>query len=262
MMQRYFRVWTRLTRMAFSVTASNRIDGLSYFLGKCIRFVFFILFISAIFQNTPTFAGYTSYEILFFFLTYNLLDVAAQMFFRGVYSFRNSVRLGTFDFTLIKPINSLFYSLTQLTDLLDTLFLIPILGMILYIFPKLPIDSFFSSVGEYVLLLSCSMIILLSFHIITAALTVRYVDADQGIWLYRELMAIGRFPPDILPSPLQFLCTFILPIIVVVSFPAKAVIGELSVFWWGVAFLVTSFFFLFSIFLWCHNLRAYSSASS
>src|SRR3989344_1491638 len=115
----YFRVWTQLSGMAFSTFLTNRIDAFSYFVGKLIRFLFFLLLIISIFKFTPTLAGYTKYEALLFLITFTMLDELGQGFFRGIYLFKYEVNKGNFDFVLAKPANALFYSLSRLTDLLD-----------------------------------------------------------------------------------------------------------------------------------------------
>lgn len=258
----YLKTWKQLASMSFSSLLSNRIDSLSYFFGKAIRFAFFGIFILSLFHFVDSIAGYSKYEVLFFFLTFNLVDVGSQFFLRGIYFLRNEVKKGQFDMVLIKPANPLFLVFTRLIDFLDLLFLIPIIGLLTYVAVLIPGSfSLFSMLG-YGAFLMLSTILVLAIHIISSAVTVFTMESDNVIWLYRETMTLGRFPPTILSSGIQFIFTFIIPIIIIVAYPVKALLGELTVQHAILACIVTAFFFMFSLFIWKLSLRHYTSASS
>lgn len=260
-MKKYFLVWIQLTKNAFSTILASRIDSFSYLSGKILRFFFFLFLIQGIFQYTDTLVGYTKPQVILFFLTYNLIDVLAQAFFRGIYTLKHDVRKGNFDFFLMRPISPLFYSLTKLTDLLDFIFLIPIVYLTSQAIHNLgllmPI-----SLGMYIFFLFLGLIIVLSIHILTAALTIRTVESDHIIWLYRECMTLGRFPPEIFSSKVQFVFTFLIPVIIASGFPVKALFGQADLQMILMSILVTLLFFVMSIVFWKNNIKYYSSASS
>lgn len=256
------RVWRRLVLNAFSTVASNRLDAAGYFVGKLIRFAFFWLFILAVFRFTTTIAGYSKYETLLFFLTFNLVDVGAQVFFRGIYLLKYDVRRGNFDYTLTKPIHPLFYTMTRLTDLLDLIFLLPILTLLIYVIAHLPTTLTLTHIATYIMLILLGLGIILAIHIISAAITISTVESDQFLWLYRETIGIGRFPPDIFHPPIQFIFTYLLPIIVAISFPAKALLGALTPNNLTTALFMSLMAILLALFVWHKSLRHYSSASS
>ncbi|MEK7084047.1 MAG: ABC-2 family transporter protein [Patescibacteria group bacterium] len=259
---KYLRIWKQLTICSFATFASNRIDSLSYFLGKLIRFGFFWLMIASLFRFTESVAGYGKYEVLLFFLTYNLIDLLSQFFLRGIYLFQGEVRNGQFDFTLAKPINPLFYSMSRLTDLLDFIFLLPIIGLLIFVMTKLSVSPTLASLAIYMFFLCLGLLIVTAIHIISAAITLLTTESDNIIWLYRETIGIGRFPPEILSQKLQWIFTFVIPIIVIVGFPAKALLGVLHPSWMLTSCIITIFFFGCSLLLWKSSLKKYSSASS
>ncbi len=261
-MWKYTRVWIQLTKNAFSATLSNRLDAAGYFLGKLIRFIFFILLIQGLFRYTKSLVGYSESEVLLFFLTFNLVDVGAQAFFRGIYTFSWDIKRGSFDFLLMRPIHTLFYVMTKSTDLLDFLFLIPIVYLTVTTIGRLPHPVHLLNVFTYVLFIGISFIIVMGIHIFTAALTIRTVENENIIWLYRECMTIGRFPPEIFPRKVQFIFTYIVPVLVAVGFPVKALLGGVDIKFVLTTFVITILFFGGSIFFWKRNLKAYSSASS
>ncbi len=262
LIRKYIRIWKQLSSLAIGSYLSNRIDSAAYFVGKIIRFGFFLLLIISLFAFTDNLAGYSKYEVVLFFLTFNLIDVFSQALFRGIYAFRSDIQRGNFDFVLSKPVNPLFYSLSRLTDILDIIFLAPIIVLIVYVMGKLPVRPTFSQLGLYAMLVLTGLIIVLAIHIISASVTIWKIESENFIWLYREAMTIGRFPPEVYSPTVRALFTFIIPIIIAVAFPVKAVLHALDWTWTMFALLYAAGFFGFSLLLWKASLKAYSSASS
>ncbi|MBI4812129.1 ABC-2 family transporter protein [Candidatus Falkowbacteria bacterium] len=261
-MSKYYKVLKQLITLASGSYLSSRLDSVAYFLGKIVRFTFFLIFILSLFKFTETFVGYSKYEAVLFFLTFNLADVLAQALFRGIYMFKNDVKLGNFDFVLSKPINPLFYSFMRLTDILDTIFLIPIVSLIIFTVIKLGVAISFNNVFLYILFLTFSQLIIMGIHVLAASLTIWATEAENFIWLYRESMTVGRFPPEIFPSALQWIFTLIIPVIIIVAFPAKALLGVLNWQWAVFALIYAIGFFAISLLVWKISLKHYSSASS
>jgi ABC-2 type transport system permease protein len=262
LLYKYARIWKQLSSLAIGSYLSNGIDSATYLAGKLIRFGFFLLLIISIFRFTDTLAGYSKYEVILFFLTFNLVDVFAQALFRGIYVFRYDISRGNFDFVLSKPVNPLFYSLSRLTDVLDFIFLLPIAGLIAYVMAKLPNPVGLSGVLLYGAFVLTGMIIALGIHIIAASVTIWKIESENFIWLYRESMTIGRFPPEIYSPAVQAVFIFAVPIITIVAFPVKAVLQALSWRWMLFALFYAAGFFAFSLRLWEWGLKKYSSASS
>jgi ABC-2 type transport system permease protein len=261
-LRKYFRIWKQLSSLAVGSSLSNRIDSAAYLVGKLIRFGFFLLLIASIFRFTDTLAGYSKYEVILFFLTFNLIDVFAQALFRGIYVFRYDISRGNFDFVLSKPVNPLFYSLSRQTDILDFIFLLPIGALIAYVVAKLPDPVGLSGVILYGSFVLTGMIIALGIHIISASVTIWKIESENFIWLYRESMTIGRFPPEIYSPAVRAFFIFAIPIITIVAFPVKAILQALDWKWMVFALVYAGGFFAFSLRLWEWSLNKYGSASS
>lgn len=262
MIKKYTHVWKQLSACAVGSYLSNRIDSFCYFIGKLTRFIFFLILIYSIFRFTNTLAGYTKYEVILFFLTFNLMDVLAQAFFRGIYYFKNDIRSGNFDYIISKPINPLFYSLSRMTDILDIIFLAPVVILIIFTIIKLSIIITLTNILFYLFFIFLGMIIILGIHILSACVTIWTIESENFIWFYRESMTIGRFPPEIYSPAVQFIFIYIMPIIVIVAFPTKVLLGLLTFKAGIIAFTVAILFFIVSILLWNVSLKHYSSASS
>jgi len=259
---KYFKVLKQLIAMSAGTYLASRLDIASYFLGKLVRFGFFLLFLLALFTWTDNLVGYSAHETILFFLTFNLIDVLAQAFFRGIYLIKNDVKQGNFDFALARPVSPLFYSMLRMVDILDIIFLLPIIGLIIWAVAKLNIVISVMGLFAYLAFVFLSLILVLAIHVLSAAVTIYFVETENFIWLYRELMTIGRVPPEIFSPAISFLFTFIFPIIIIVAFPVKIILGILTPEYMILSIFYAAFFFLFSLVLWEKALLKYGSASS
>lgn len=232
-----------------------------FLLVKILRFTIFTLFIVILVKKTTLLAGYSLDETILFFLSFNLVDILAQLFFREVYRFRPAVVMGTFDFYLIKPISPLFRALAAGPDFIDFFTLIPLIFAIGYFINRLNITDP-TAIILYVLLILVGLTIVLSFHILVLSLAVVTTEIDHAILVYRDIAALGRMPIDIYIEPLRGFLTFIIPVGIMMSYPTKSLLGLLSLFNIIYAFVFSLLLFLIALKVWNWSLSKYSSASS
>lgn len=261
MLKRYFKIWWLYASNSFQMQFTVRLAFLIFLLGKILRFTIFTFFIVLLLQNTKVLAGYSLDQTIFFFLSFNLLDVISQMVFREVYKFRSVVLSGNFDFYLVKPVNPLFRSLFGSPDVLDFFTLIPLIFAVIYFMDRVGGLNFYP-VAMYVLLIISGLIISLSFHILVLSLAIVTLEIDHAIMVYRDIVGLGRMPIDIYKEPIRGLLTFVIPVGIMMSYPAKAFLGLLSpaLIIYGLFFSVVLFFG--SLKIWDYSIRKYSSASS
>lgn len=260
-MKKYFLVWLKYASLGFMSQINNRFALSILLLGKLLRFSMFAIFIVVLVKNTKSLAGYSLDQTIFFFLSFNLVDILSQLIFREVYRFRQAVVTGTFDFYLTKPISALFRSLMAGPDLIDLITLFPLLTALIYFMNRLQITEI-SSILLYSLLIGVAFIIALSFHILVLALAVVTTEIDHAIMMYRDIVGMGRFPIDIYIEPLRGFLTFIIPVGIMMSFPAKSLLGILSPGLIIYSIIFAAILFYVSLKIWHASLKEYSSASS
>jgi len=259
--KKYFKIWWLLSTRSAQVAFVSRFGAIGFLLGKLIRFVFFLFFLFILIGQTQAIAGYNLWQIIFFYATFNLLDTLVQFFLREVYRFRWYVVSGDFDFFLVKPYSPLFRSLFGGADPLD----IPMiaLSIVFVVFSGIMMGGIsLFGVAFYILLLANSMLLALSFHIFVLAVGVLTTEVDNTIWLYRDLTQMGRVPVDIYLQPLRAILTFAIPVGIMITFPAKALMGLLSFQGIIISIAVALLFFRLSISFWRFSLTRYASASS
>lgn len=260
-MIKYLKIWWLYATASFQVQMVVRWALLIFLLVKILRFGIFIFFIVILVQKTTFLGGYNLDETILFYLSFNLVDILAQLFFREVYRFRPAIVMGTFDFYLIKPISPLFRSLATGPDLIDFFTLIPLIFAIGYFINRLNITDPIAIV-MYIFLILVGLTIALSFHILVLSLAVVTTEIDHAVMVYRDIAAMGRMPIDIYIEPIRAFLTFIIPVGIMMSFPTKSLLGLLSPFNIIYACFFAIILFLISLKVWSYSLRQYSSASS
>lgn len=257
-MHKYFHVWLKASTLSAQSNLTQRGGAIMFILGKFIRFGFFLVLLSLISNQVKQVSGYTFDQMVLFFLFFNLFDIIGQLLFRGIYWFRQQIISGEFDFRLVKPINPLFQALTRETDILD----MPLLIVILFFIAKSAIHQPLPNLLFFFIMFINGFVIVAAIHIFVAALGILTTEVDHTIMIYRDLSSMARFPIDIYTLPIRTLLTFIIPIGIAFTIPAKAFMGLVSVQTILFSILISSIFYILSLRFWNYALTKYSSASS
>jgi len=256
----YFKVWLKMSKNAFSMMLTHRAALYIFLFGKILRFGFFIAFLYFMLKGTQTLAGYTSNQVVFFFLSFNLVDVLAQFLFREVYRFRPLVVSGDLDLVLAKPLSALFRVLMGGADIIDLITIPPLIFAIYYVAGSLG-PTFFQGLLYIVLILN-GLLIATAFHIAVLSLGIITLEIDHTIMIYRDITNLGRFPVDIYRQPLRGVLTYLIPVGIMMTLPAKALMGLVSPLGVGISLGLAAAGIFLSLRFWNLALRQYTSASS
>ncbi len=259
--RKYARIWLRTASMALQAQLTYRLGSMGFLIGKMIRLLFFFAFVVAIFNHVDTVAGYNLVETALFFLTFNVVDMTSQILFRGVYGARRIVSEGDFDFYLVQPCSPLFRMVCSTVDFLDIVTLIPVLVMVGMVFARLP-PLGWGRYAAYAVLVVNGVALVFSIHVLVGALTVRTQELENAIWIYRDVMFMGKFPVDVYAPAVRWVLTFGVPIAVMTSFPSKALLGILSPAWAAYGVGLTAVFLALAGWFWRDSVARYTSSSS
>lgn len=270
-LKRLLRVWWTLASREAQIQLLTSWAGVLFIIGKVVRFLLYFVFLFSVTRAAGSLAGYSVDEVIVFFLVYTLVDSLVQVLFRGIYTFRFRVVSGDYDLDMAKPWPAFFRPVFGSPDFLDFLTLVPFTVYFMWFY-----FSHFSRLAEaptmvaggggslfaFSLLLLNSLLLAFSFHLFVAAMTIATLSVDHLVWIYRDLTSMARFPADIYSRGIRFFLTFVFPVVVLMTVPAKALLGLLS--WPAVAgsFAVGLISVLFSLKFWKTTLRRYTSASS
>lgn len=261
MLKKYLKTWWFLTKITTQIAFMSRLGAIVFLIGKLLRFFFFLFFLFLLVSKTGSLSGYTLWQVIFFFATFNLIDSLAQFFLREVYRFRSYVVQGHFDYILTKPMSALFRSLFGGSDVMDLSILVLSLGFIIFSASQIGSITLVNTF-VYLALLANAVLISFAFHIFVLGIGILTTEVDNTILLYRDLTQLGRVPVDIYREPFRGVITFVIPVGIMMTFPAKALLGLLSPFFILVSIIFSTILIYLSLKFWKFSLKSYQSVSS
>ena len=193
-----------------------------------------------IYQFTSNIGSWTKYEFLAFLATGLFVNSIVQAFFMpNAEEFSELIRTGGLDFALLKPIDTQFLISLQKVDwssLSNFLFAVGLLAFSLFNMAYRPT---WTQIVLYPIYLACGVAILYSLMIALAATSV-WLGRNQTLyefWFY--ITNFSRYPMEIyegtIGSPLRWVFTFIVPLLIVVNVPAQLMAKPLEAQSWPLA---------------------------
>ncbi len=261
MIKKYLRIWFYMSLISFQISLISRFGAVVFTLGKLFRFLFFLLFLFLLSSKIKIVGGYSIWQMIFFFATFNLIDSLTQFALREVYRFRSYVVSGRLDYILVKPVSPLFRLLLGGSDILDIPMILLSIILLVFAAGKISAISVFGVI-LYTLLVANSFMIAVAFHVFVLGVAVLTTEIDNTIMLYRDIVQMGRIPIDVYKEPLRGLLTFAVPVGIMVTFPAKAIMGILSPLFIILSLLIGIVLMFLSLKFWRFSLRHYSSVGN
>ena len=172
------------------------------------------------------------------------------------------VRKGTLDFVLIKPADAqLLVSFAKIepwrvVDLVGA-------GVIFaYAFRRIGHAPTLAQVLLAALLLVGAVLVLYSIAILVVSIAFIAVRVDNLLYLFQSIFDVARWPSSIFRGLLAAIFTFVLPLALMTTYPALALLGKLTPATAAGALLGTAAFAAAARAIWLASIRHYTSASS
>lgn len=262
-MLRYVRLLGAVLRASLATSMQYRVnflvDGFVSVLWTTLGLI--PLFIA--FQARPELNGWTFNEALvvvaWFTLLKGVLDGAVSPSLMQVVE---QIRQGTLDFVLIKPADAQFLVSTARFELWKGLDAVAAVLVFVVAFERLGRAPSLSGVAIAVALLACSILVLYSAWILVVAAAFWVVRLDNLAYLFGSLFDFARWPATVFRGATRFIFTFVIPLAVLTTYPAEALLGRLALRT-AVTSIVGSLVFAFlARRVWLLAIGKYTSASS
>ena len=172
------------------------------------------------------------------------------------------IRKGTLDFVLIKPADAQFLVSTakflpwRITNVIAA-------GIIFaYAFGQIGEAPSLLQLGIAALLFVTSVAILYAMWILTISAAFYVVKVDNLTYLFQSIFDAARWPSSVFPATLRIVFTFVIPLALMTTFPARAMLGRLTPLEIALPVVGAIAFFALSRMVWLRSLGKYTSASS
>jgi ABC-2 type transport system permease protein len=173
------------------------------------------------------------------------------------------IRKGTLDFVLLKPADAQFLVSTQKFApwrVVDAVAGVVVFAVAFHRLGRWPEPAHLAAA---LLLLACAALILYSVWILVIAAAFFVVKVDNLSFLFVSIFDAARWPADVFRGALRFVFTFVVPLAVMTTFPARALLGKDFGPGDAAAALAGALAFAaFSRLVWLRSIGRYTSASS
>lgn len=260
---RYGRLFLVQLRLSALLSLQYRAD----FFSDAVTSIFWLFFnlapLLAAFHYRSAIAGWTFPQALlvlgFFTLLKGVMDGAINPSLTAIVE---QIRKGTLDYALLKPVDSQFLLSTARFEPWKTADVLGGAGLVVLALtrqqrPPQAVDLMVSA-----LLLGAAVTILYSLWICTVCAAFYVVRLDNLAFLFSSVFDLARWPIGVFRGALRLFFTFVIPLAIMTTYPAMALLGALSLRTALIAVLGTGVFFGLARVLWSRAILRYASASS
>ncbi len=174
----------------------------------------------------------------------------------------NHIRLGTLDYVLLRPADALVLCLVsnfapwRLVEILGGLVLI-VVGMV-----KLGQVPTIGALVSALVVGLAGVAALYAFGVLILCASFRAIRLQNLTFFMEALLDFGRWPIQVFRGPLRAFFTFVVPLAVMITYPAEALIGRLAPGTVALSLATSAALLLVARLLWARCLAGYTSASS
>jgi len=214
-----------------------------------------------VFGQRATVAGWSFGEALvvtgFFTMLGGVLEGAVNPSLAAVVE---HIRKGTLDLVLLKPADAQFLVSTQrflpwrLTSVLVAF------AIFAYGFHRIGRAPSVGDVGLALVLFLSAVVVLYSLWIMVVSAAFYVVRIDNLTYLFSSIFDAARWPASIFRGVLSFVFTFVIPLALLTTYPAQALLGRLSGATFAGAIAGAGVFAFVGRRVWLRSLARYTSA--
>jgi len=260
---RVLQVLKAQLRASLSLALQYRLDFVIEGLLSLLWIAVTLVPLYVVFGTRPSVAGWTFPETLvvmgWFVLLRGVLEGTVSPSLTNVIE---HVRKGTLDFVLIKPVDAqLLISLSRIEPwrIID---LAGGVAIFVYAFRQLGRAPGLAQLALAAAMLLAAVAILYSIAILVVSIAFFAVRVDNLLYLFQSTFDVARWPSSVFRGALAVLFTWVLPLALMTTYPALALLGKLQARTALGALAGTVAFTFVARQVWLHSIKRYTSASS
>lgn len=262
-MRRYLRLLAVQLRASTALALQYRVE----FLGEGALALFWagwsLVPLLVVYGHRPAVAGWSFEEALvvmgWFTVMKGILEGAVNPSLTNVVE---HIRKGTLDFVLLKPADAQFLVSTSKVEPWRVVDLVAGVVLFAVAFHRMGRAPGAGEVAAGLALLACAAWTLYSLWILVVSAAFFVVKVDNLSFLFSSLFDAARWPISVFRGVWRLVFTFVVPLALMTTYPALALLGRLRLSTALVAFCAAGLFGAFARRVWTRSIGHYTSASS
>jgi ABC-2 type transport system permease protein len=220
-----------------------------------------------LFRSITSLGGWSFNEILFLYGFALLSAIPLQLFFDNVWQLRSHITSGTFIKYYFRPLNMMFYYMSEVFDIKAVSQIFIAVGALIYSSGHLTLENGiiwnFSRIFLFCVLLSSSSLLIISLMIIGASSAFWIRNSFSIIEIIFSLKDYARYPVTVFGTVLKYMLSFAIPVAFAGYYPVQILVRpeevEPVLFFSPVLGII---FFCFAYHIWEKGVRSYTGTGS
>jgi ABC-2 type transport system permease protein len=213
----YFKIEAQYIKGQMQYRADFLISSIGMFFSSLATLSIFVV----LFNSIPSLAGWSLMEMVFIYAFYMIAISPMQILFDAIWSIRYKVQSGEFVKYYFRPMNMMFYFMSERFDIKGLTQLAA--GIILLMYSSIQL-SLAWSVGKVLILLIAvfsASLVLISIAVMAGSSAFWLVNSYPVLALAWKVREFAPYPMSIFDGVFRFAFTFILPIGFIAFYPAQ-----------------------------------------
>ena len=216
-----------------------------------------------VFQERAMVAGWTYGEALVVVAWFTLLDAVLEGAINpSLTTVIDHIRNGTLDFILLKPADAQFLVSTARFLPWRSLGIVAAALVFGYAFFEIGRVPSVTDIALALVMLAAAVLVLYALWILVISVAFRAVRVDNLRYFFDAVFDAARWPASVFKGVVSFLFTFVIPLALMTTYPAQALLGTLNPARFVGGLVGALLFFAVSRFVWTRAIATYTSASS
>lgn len=260
---KYARLYVRMISQYMKARMSYRADFFISIIGMLAINASGIVGIWVIFNNIPALKGWDLHELIFLY-GFSLLSLTPlQLFFDNIWSLRHKVTDGTFLKYYLRPVNMMFYYMSEVFDMKGFAQLALGIFLVSYASTQMAVQWTFLGIIQLIALILTSSLVMTALLIIAASSAFWIVNSFAVIDFFNRFRDFTRYPLNIFNTFFQIFFTFVIPIGFVAFYPVELLLHPDKV---NIAAMLSPIagivLFAFSYLIWNKGTAAWTGTGS
>jgi viologen exporter family transport system permease protein len=262
-MKRYLRVLAIQLRISVSTAMAYRANFLVEGVMSLAWMALALVPLIVLFDGRPTVAGWDAPSALIVIAYFMAVRAVLEgLISPSLVDLVEKIRNGSFDYVLLKPVDAQAMVSASHYEPWKVFDLAGAIAVVIYAFVQRGAPPPAADLVLGVLLFGSGVVAAYALWILCAAASFWVVRLDNLMYLLGAIFDTARWPVQVFPGAWRFVFTFVLPVALMTTYPAKALLGELDA-WAALATVGGSLLLLaISRVVWRTAIRSYTSASS
>jgi ABC-2 type transport system permease protein len=213
----YFIIETQYIKARMQYRADFLISSIGMFFSSLATLGIFWV----IFRSIPDLAGWSFMQLVFIYGFYMIAISPMQILFDHIWQIRFHVQQGTFLKYYFRPLNMMFYYMSEMFDLKGLTQLAAGILVLIYASIQLNLNWTLFRVALLLLTLFSASLVQISITVLAGCAAFWVLDAYPVLGLAWKLREFAPYPMNIFDGAFRFTFTFIIPLGFVAFYPSQ-----------------------------------------